>query len=438
MNQSETLATEIVTKLRANGHVAYFVGGCVRDRLLGIDSKDFDVATDASPDAVEALFDRTEAVGKSFGVILVKGADDVIEVATFRQDLEYRDGRRPDAVVFTTSAEQDVQRRDFTINGLLWDPLADQLVDYVGGQADLDAKIIRAIGDPSARFAEDKLRMLRAVRFAARLGFTIEPETMRAIQEHAAGIDAVAPERIRQEINRILTEGGARRGFELLDESGLLAQILPEVRKLQGVEQPPQYHPEGDVWTHTMIMIDGLEAGCSLTLALGVLLHDIGKPDTQTFAVDRIRFNGHVERGMEIAEEILTRLRYSRAEMDQAIALIAGHMKFMHLRDMRESKLKRFLRQDRFEEHLELHRLDCTSSNGFLENWEYAGERFSELGEEKIRPRPLVTGNDLIAAGYKPGPEFREWLEAAEDAQLEGRIASTEEGLRLIEELVSR
>jgi len=433
MNASERAALEVVERLREAGHEAYFVGGCVRDRLLGVESKDFDVTTDAEPERVRELFPRSEAVGESFGVILVKDDDGIAtETATYRLDREYSDGRRPESVAFTKSAKEDVQRRDFTINGLLWDPIEGRLVDYVGGQADLEAKIIRAIGDPRERFQEDRLRMLRAVRFAARLGFAIEPATLEAIREQAPAIEVIAVERIRDELTRILTEGGARRGFELLDETGLLEVILPEIKTLQGVEQSAEHHPEGDVWTHTLIMLDGLPSGTTSTLALGVLLHDVGKPATQEFAADRIRFNGHVEVGLEIAEKLLDRLRYSNKEKEQALALVGHHMRFMHVKEMRASKLKRFLRMDRFDEHLALHRLDCTSSHGMLSNWEFMREQKEALAEEELRPPRLVTGADLIAAGYAPGPEFKRILEAAEDWQLEGEIASKEEALERV------
>ncbi len=438
MNPAEALAREVVAALSVRGRQAYFVGGCVRDRLLGIESKDYDVATDATPDEVEALFPRSEAVGKSFGVILVKGPGAVVEVATFRSDFDYRDGRRPEAVKFTSDPEQDARRRDFTINGLFWDPIEDRLLDTVGGQADLERKIIRAIGEPAARFAEDKLRMLRAVRFAARLGFTIEPNTLRAIQAHSSEIRVVAAERIRDELDRILTDGSARRGFELLDESGLLQRILPEVRRLKGVEQSPEHHPEGDVWRHTLIMLEGLPSDASVTLAMGVLLHDIGKPGTQVHAPDRIRFHGHVERGLVIAEEICTRLRYSNAETEQILALVGNHMRFMHVREMRRSKLKRFLRMDRFEEHLELHRLDCASSHGKLGNWRFAKETLETLSADEIRPKPLLTGDDLIAAGYAPSPAFKRLLTLAEDAQLEGRITTKSEALALARSEIER
>jgi len=412
------------------GHEAYFVGGCVRDRLLGVESQDFDVTTDAQPSRIRELFPRSESVGESFGVMLVKDGDGgATETATYRLDREYVDGRRPESVAFTKSAVEDVQRRDFTINGLLWDPVEAKLVDHVGGQADLEVKIVRAIGDPGERFREDRLRMLRAVRFAARLGFAIESETLNAIRVQAAAIREIAVERVRDELTRILTEGGARRGFELLDETGLLDEILPEIAALKGVEQSPEHHPEGDVWTHTLIMLEGLPAGSSATLALGVLLHDVGKPATQEFAPDRIRFNGHVEKGLEIAEKVLDRLRYSNKEKEQALALVGHHMRFMHVREMREAKLKRFLRMERFEEHLALHRLDCSSSHGSLDNWEFMKARKEALAEEQLRPPRLVTGADLIAAGYEPGPDFKAILETAEDWQLEGLVASKEEAM---------
>ena len=425
----EALAGQIVETLRAAGHEAYFVGGCVRDRLLGRPSKDVDVATGAEPQQVQRLFPRSEAVGASFGVILVKGRGAFVEVATFREDHDYRDGRRPESVSFTRSAEQDVKRRDFTINGLLYDPLQDRILDYVGGRADLEAGLIRAIGDPGERFAEDKLRMLRAVRFAARFGFEIEPATLAAIRRHAPEIQSIAAERIREELNRILTEGAARRGFELLDETGLLGEILPEIKALQGVEQSPEHHPEGDVWTHTLIMLEGLPAGCPVTLALGVLLHDVGKPGTLQRGPDRIRFNGHVELGVEIGERVLRRLRYSKSEIEQALALVANHMRFMHLAEMRPAKLKRFLRQPHFDQHLELHRLDCASSHGKLGNYDFAREKLAALSEEELRPKRLVTGADLIAAGYEPGPRLGKILAEAEDAQLEGAFATREDGL---------
>ena len=425
---SEQLSREIIDVLRSHGHEAYWAGGCVRDRLLGVAAKDYDVATDAPPDELLQYFPDAIRVGVQFGVALVRrdGAD--VEVATFRTDHDYRDGRRPEGVTFTRSAEEDVQRRDFTVNGILYDPVEDQYLDFVEGQTDLKAKRIRAIGDPDKRFREDKLRMLRAVRFAARLGFEIEDATFEAIRRRAGEIQQVSAERIRDEISRILTEGGARRGFELLDESGLLKMILPEISALKGVEQSPQHHPEGDVWTHTLIMLDKMEDP-TVTLALGTLLHDVGKPATFQRAPDRIRFNGHVEVGMKMAEAICERLRYSGEVTEQVVALVANHMRFIHVPDMRESTLKKFLRMPRFDEHLELHRLDCLGSHGKLGLYETARTKLAELPEEELRPPRLITGDDLIAAGYEPGPRFQEILGDVEDAQLEGRLATRDDAL---------
>jgi poly(A) polymerase len=401
----------------------------VRDLLLGRTPKDFDVATSALPAELLLLFPKAGQIGAHFGVVLVHENGAQVEVATFRSDSDYADGRRPTSVHFESSPEQDLLRRDFTINALLLDPDTNEVLDYVGGRADLEARIIRAIGDPLRRFQEDHLRLLRAVRFAARLGFTIEPATFAAMQKLAPAIRTISIERVRDEISRILTEGGARCGFELLDSSGLLSEILPEVTALKGVEQPPEFHPEGDVWTHTLIMLEGLRQP-SIELALGVLLHDIGKPATFRIA-DRIRFDGHVEKGVEIAHALLTRLRYPTAVIEQAEALIANHMRFKDVPNMRESKLKRFLRMPKFEEHLELHRLDCSSSHGSLTNYDFMQAKQREVPPEQLRPIPLVNGRDLIAAGFKPGPAFSAALHEAEDAQLEGRIHTKEQALGL-------
>jgi len=447
-------AWRIARRLHALGHAAYFAGGCVRDMLLGAAPKDFDVATDATPDLVQAAFPRTEAVGAHFGVVLVidkvERADGeaeriATEVATFRHDGAYSDGRRPDEVRFSRDPREDVLRRDFSINGLLLDALrfdagdqlADCVLDYVGGQSDLAAKLVRAIGEPKLRFAEDKLRMLRAVRFAARLEFTIEPRTMHAIHAQAAEITVVSAERVRDELTRILTEGHARRGFELLEETGLLAQVLPEIARMKGVQQPPQYHPEGDVWTHTMMLLEHLDRGSSATLAWGMLLHDVGKPATFTppdpaKPGDRTRFNGHVEVGVAVARTILNRLRFSNEDAAQILALVKHHMQFGDVMKMKQSTLKRFLRLPKFAEHLALHYADAASAHGDLSLYEFAKRKFEELGEEQIRPPLLLTGEDLIAAGYKPGPGFRQMLTLAEDAQLEGTITTREEALELV------
>jgi len=422
----------------------------VRDLLLGLEPKDYDVATSATPGTVLQLFaDRkTVTVGAHFGVVLVCDPNGIAtEVATFRHDGAYSDGRRPDAVRYSTDPKEDVLRRDFTINGMLLDPtIYDQTgnasaatLDYVGGREDLAAHILRAIGDPALRFAEDKLRMLRAVRFAARLGFAIDPATAAAIRQLASQITVVSPERIRDELTLILTEGGARPGFELLDQLNLLPYILPEITKLHGVQQPPEYHPEGDVWVHTLLLLEKLPAGASSTLGWGALLHDVGKPATYrapdpSNPNDRIRFNGHVEIGVRIAEVILARLRFSNEEIAQIVALVKNHMRFGDVLHMRESTLKRFLRLPRFDEHLALHRMDCLSSHGDLRLYEFAKEQYEATPIEAIQPTPLITGRDLIAAGYAPGPRFKKMLEAAEDAQLEGTVTTQTEALHFVQE----
>lgn len=431
--RSGSVALKIINRLRQNGHEAYLVGGCVRDRLLGRTIKDFDVATSAKPDEVLALFPGAKAVGASFGVVLVRDSEAAVEVATYRTDHDYLDGRRPAAVTFTATAEEDVCRRDFTINGMLQDPISGEVLDFVGGRSDLDRHLIRAIGDADSRFAEDKLRMLRAVRFAARLVFRIEEKTMQAIQAHAHEITQIAPERIREELNRILTEGGPRRGFELLDESGLLEHILPEVSAMQGVEQPPQFHPEGDVWTHTLMMVEGLLEP-TVTLAWGTLLHDVGKPDTFT-ETDRTRFNGHVARGVELTAQICTRLRFSNADSEQISALVANHMKFMEVSRMRPAKLKRFLWQPDFDEHLELHRQDCLSSHGSLANYEFVSEKIEELERQQPEPPPpLITGDDLKAMGYTPGPLFGEILSTVGEEHLDGNLSDRDSAIAFVGE----
>jgi poly(A) polymerase len=446
-NAAYRAAAAIVARLRAHGHAAYFAGGCVRDLLLGHTPNDFDIATSATPDQVTALFEKTFTVGAHFGVVLVMQNDIRTEVATFRDDGAYTDGRHPDAVRFSSVPSEDAKRRDFTINGMFLDPekLSDSsdihhaVLDFVGGQNDLRDGLIRAIGNPDQRFAEDKLRMLRAVRFAARLGFQIHSATADSIDRFAHEVHQVSQERLRNELTLILTEGHARQGFEMLYKHNLLAELLPEVVRLRGVEQPPQFHPEGDVWTHTMLMLEGLDSGSNATLAWGVLLHDIGKPATfrrpdPSVPGDRIRFNGHVEAGIAIAQAICRRLRFSISETEQIVALVANHMRFGSVREMKQSTLKRFLRLPRFEEHLALHRLDCLASHRDLALYEFARTQFESIPPDVVRPALLVTGRDLIAAGYRPGSQFKTMLAAAEDAQLEGLIQSTEEGLHLLTE----
>ena len=461
-------ATNIVRELRNRGFQAYFAGGCVRDTLLGVAPADYDVATDATPPEVMRIFPETYAVGAQFGVVLVPlkrptqaeeawvghpdstrhrdsieypdlSADvpsehpNYVEVATFRNDGTYTDGRHPDRVSYSKDPKEDVQRRDFTINGLLMDPLdGNRVLDFVGGRDDLKAGIIRAIGEPERRFAEDKLRMLRAVRFAARLDYTIEPETYTAIQRLAPGIQQVSRERVRDELTKMLTEGHARRAFELLDCTGLLKEVLPEVDRMHGVEQPPEFHPEGDVWIHTLLLLEKLPPRCSRALAWGALLHDVGKPPTFRVAPDRIRFDGHVEVGTRMAEEICRRLHFSNEDTRQIAALVANHMRFADVERMKESTLKRFLRLPRFDEHLALHRIDCLSSHGNLALYDFVLERLQQTPEEEIRPKPLLTGEDLIGLGYHPGPQFRAILSAVEDAQLEGTLHGKEDALDFV------
>ena len=451
-----SVARRIAETLRSAGAEAYFAGGCVRDLLLRLEPKDFDVATSATPDRITSLFPRIQSVGAHFGVILVlqeiDGESIATEVATFRNDGAYLDGRHPDAVRFSTDPREDVLRRDFTINGMLLDPAGftdegtharirvEAVLDFVGGRDDLAARILRTIGSPNLRFEEDKLRMLRGIRFAARLGLTLEPETFAAIQQHAPELTQVSKERIRDELTRMLTEGHAPRAFEFLHATGLLRVVLPEVERMRGVEQPPQYHPEGDVWVHTLMLLDHLPPGASPTLAWGMLLHDVGKPATfqppnPGRPGDRIRFNGHVEAGVRIAEVILNRLRFSNDDCAQILALIRHHMQFGDVKSMKTSTLKRFLRLPRFDEHLALHRADCLSSHGDLRLYDFALQASQRQEPEHLRPALLVTGRDLIAAGYRPGPRFKAMLEAAEDAQLEGSLTSREQGLHHIAQL---
>ena len=444
-------ALAVVRRLQDQGWEAYFAGGCVRDLLLGVDPKDFDVTTIATPQQVMRLFSRTEAVGAHFGVVLVideiDGGRIATEVATFRSDGAYSDGRRPDTVTFSSDPREDVLRRDFTVNGLLLDalryeagePLESCVLDFVGGRRDLEAGLLRAIGEPVRRFTEDKLRTLRAVRFAARLGFDVEPATMQAMQRLAPEVLQVSPERIREELTKMLTEGAAHRAFSLLDESGLLGVVLPEVERMKGCEQPPAYHPEGDVWVHTLMLLDHLPAGANPTLGWGMLLHDVGKPPTFTppnpeKPGDRIRFNGHAEIGVAVARAILNRLRFSNDDCAQILALVKHHMQFGDVPRMKQSTLKRFLRMPRFEEHMALHYADVMSSHGMLGPFETATRALGEMGQEQIRPALLLTGAELIAAGYRPGPRFKDMLTAAEDAQLEGAVLDRLTALELIRE----
>ena len=434
----EATATRLVERLRAAGHEALFAGGCVRDRLLGKEAHDIDIATSARPEEIQKLFPRTVAVGAQFGVIVVLEDGGEFQVATFRSDGAYRDGRHPESVAFT-NAEGDARRRDFTVNGLFFDPLTRQILDFVGGEADLRAGILRSIGDPHARFAEDKLRLIRCVRFAASLGFEIEAETWRALVVRAPEITAVSAERIRDELVKIFSHPSRVRGFDLLDQSGLLAILLPEVEALKGCEQPPDFHPEGDVFVHTRLMLSLLPEQVSTPLVFSVLFHDIGKPPT--FLIDetgRIRFNGHESISASMTEKIFARLRFSNAETEATVVGVKNHMAFKDVQNMRVATLKRFLARPTIDDELELHRVDCQGSHGLLDNYDFLLRKREEFSNEPIIPPPLITGRDLIAAGLKPGPPFKKLLDSAQALQLEGGLKTREDALVWLREELAR
>ena len=421
----EQAARKVVTRLQEAGFEAVYAGGCVRDMLLGAEPHDYDVASSARPEQVQSLFRRTVAVGAQFGVVCVLEGPHEIQVATFRSDGEYTDGRHPETVSFS-DAENDALRRDFTINGLFYNPLKKTVSDFVGGRADLDAKIIRAIGNPEHRFEEDKLRLLRAVRFACTLGFEIEHSTWAAVCTNAPKLEVVSAERIREEFTKIMLSPGRVRGFDLLDQSGLMRVILPEIEALKGCEQPPQFHPEGDVWIHTRLMLSLLPKEVSLPLVLAVLFHDIAKPATFSYdeTAKRIRFSGHEKLGAEMTEAILVRLRYSRKTIDDTVDAVANHMAFKDVQHMRVARLKRFLARPTIADELALHKVDCQSSNGDLSNYEFLKLKIDEFSHEPLIPPPLLTGNDLMRLGYQPGPQFKTILEAVQSAQLEGVLTT--------------
>ena len=432
MTPMELTARALVDRLRTAGYLAYFAGGCVRDLVRQQTPKDIDIATDARPEEVQKIFRRTHAVGAHFGVVVVVEDDRQFEVATFRSDGAYLDGRHPVAVNYS-SPEEDARRRDFTINGMFFDPPNDAVIDFVGGREDLAAGIVRAIGDPAQRFAEDRLRLLRAIRFATVLQFEIEPLTWEAIIQAASGIKEISAERIREELVRIFLSPQRVRGWDLLDASGLMKAVLPELEAMKGCEQPPQFHPEGDVFRHTRLMLDLLPEKVSLPLVLSVLFHDIGKPPTSSVDNDgRIRFNGHDRVGAEMTEAIMQRLRFSRAEIDATVEAVRQHMVFKDVPNMRIAKLKRFMARPNFADELELHRVDCASSHGMLDNYEFLQRKQTEFASEPIIPPPLVRGDDLIALGMKPGPRFREILDAVETQQLEGELSDRDEALAWI------
>lgn len=434
---ARALALRLAAALRDACELVFLVGGCVRDRLLHLPVKDYDLATSATPARLKELFPRALEVGAHFGVVLLREGNAEVQIATFRSDHAYRDGRRPEAVTFESDPRQDVLRRDFTINALLENPFTGEIIDHVNGLADLHARRLRAIGDPGQRFTEDRLRLLRAIRFGARLGFEIEPSTWDALTRLAPAITSVSAERVRDELSRILTEGGARRGFELLDASGLLDILLPEAARMKGVPQPPQFHPEGDVWTHTLLLLENLPSAAPLPLALAALLHDTGKPPTFT-VTDRIRFNGHAEAGARIAARVLQRLKYPSAIIDASVSLVKNHMRFMDLPRMGAAARKRFFRLPHFDDQLELYRLDLLGGLRPLDGYEHARRLRAELTEEQLRPAPLLTGDDLIELGYTPGPLFKQILDTLEEHQLEGTLSTRDEALRFVHTLFDR
>ena len=420
-------AIDIIKRLRQEGYESYLAGGCVRDMLLGKSPQDYDITTNAKPDDIARIFPKTIPVGAQFGVMLVIIEGQPFEVASFRYDGPYLDGRRP-AQVRYGSLQEDIVRRDFTINGMVYDPIADRVIDKVGGQRDLENKLVRAIGSPRARFEEDRLRMLRAVRFAASLGFAVESETFRAICDLAPRIGQISWERIGDEITRILTEGGAKAGFELLDQTGLLKILLPEIDALKGVDQSPDYHPEGDVFTHTLLTLGHLDSP-SETLAYGCLFHDVGKPLCIRREGERLTFYGHTEKGAEMAEQALKRLKRSRTTWERVSYLVRNHLRHTQAPKMRLSTLKRFLGEEGIEELLELTRIDALSANGDLQYYRFCQEKLAELKQEEIHPEPLLRGRDLIAMGFSPGPNFHDILKEIEEAQLAGELSSREQAI---------
>ncbi len=431
-------AQSVARSLKDAGHPSFLVGGCVRNMLCGREAGEFDITTGATPEQVKKIFRRTVAVGESFGVVIVLDGDDSFEVATFRRDFDYKDGRHPEKVLYGKDEKEDVERRDFTINGLLLDPESKQVFDYVGGRADLKGKIVRTIGDPEKRFTEDRLRMMRAVRFTADMGFEIEERTLKATRKNARFINDVSAERIRDELVKILIRKNSGRGLGLLRETGLLAHILPEAEAMAGVEQPPEFHPEGDVFVHTRLVLDKLEENTperSGELAVAALLHDVGKPPTFEPANangDRIRFNGHDRVGAAMAKKICRRLRFSNKRVERVAELVRHHLKFKDVFKMRESTLKRFLGMPYFEEHLALHLADCLASHGLTDAYEFAKTKVEEMGEEEIKPAPLLNGRDLIKMGFEPGPLFSEILSEVEELQLENRLKSKEEAVEFV------
>jgi poly(A) polymerase len=427
-------ATEVVSRLRAEGYQALWAGGCVRDLILGHPPTDYDVATDATPEQVRGLFRRTVPVGVSFGVVRVLGPNDAgeVEVATFRSDDAYVDGRRPVSVTYSTP-EADASRRDFTINGMFLDPLHGEVIDYVGGREDLHAGILRAIGNPGERFAEDKLRLLRAVRFAARFGLEIEPQTRAAIVAMADQVRVVAAERIAQELKKLLVHRSRAIGIDLAFDVGLVAAILPELVPMKGLFQGKPVQPNGDLWDHTLLVLENLPTEPSVPLAFGALLHDVGKPRTKGLQDGRVTFLHHELAGRRIADEIGRRLRLSNADRERITWLVEFHQYLGEAKSLREAKLKRMLAQSGIEDLLALHRADALASTGDTSQIDYCEWYRREQPNGPLDPPPLVTGHDLARHGLTPGPQFHTLLEMLYEAQLEGHFKSKLEGLEWLD-----
>lgn len=430
MERNKAAAIDIIGKLQEKGHIAYLAGGCVRDMLRGETPKDYDIATSALPEEITSIFTKTREVGVHFGVVIVIVNNQAFDVATFRNDGSYKDGRHPEEVTFSTP-QDDTARRDFTVNGIFFDPISEKYIDFVEGKSDIDKKVIRAIGEPNLRFQEDHLRLLRAIRFAARFDYEIEAETWNSIKSNASGISKISKERIRDELTKILLNENRVLGFDLLVESGLMEHIIPEILQLKGCEQPPQFHPEGDVFVHTRLMLSLLKDAPSIELVLSVLLHDIGKPATYSFdeEADRIRFNGHDKLGAEMSEQILRDLKFSNSIIEDVVQMVANHMTFKDVQKMRQSKLKRFMSRSTFNDEIELHRVDCLGSWGGLDNYDFLNKKMVEFANEPIIPQPLLTGKDLIELGWSPGPDLGQTLNSVQDMQLEGKLNSKDEAL---------
>ncbi len=428
-------AREVVVELRKAGHKAFCVGGCARDTLLGIEPKEYDITTSATPEEVSEIFPHTVPIGVSFGVILVITGKYQFEVATFRKDQSYTDGRHPDKVIYSSEEQEDVRRRDFTINGMLYDPIEEEVIDYVDGIRDIKSKIVQTIGDPYERFNEDKLRMMRAIRFSSRYNFELNLDTFQAIEKLAVDITQVSSERIRDEITKIITQSNPGHGLNMLSVSGLLKYILPDVEIMNGVEQPPEFHPEGDVFIHTCLVLDKLHKNqggvVSPELAIGALLHDVGKPPTFSVS-DRIRFNGHDKLGADMSKKICRELKFSNKQIEVIYALIRDHLKFKDVFNMKKSTLKRFIGMPHFEEHMALHLADCQASHGLTAAYDFVMQKYNDFEEEEIKPAPLISGRELIEMGYKPGPLFSDILNFVEEAQLEGEITNTQEAIEAV------